>query len=137
MGTQIRPEVSKKNRYWIERHRYYELKHFVMQYPKWEKFIETIDGYSKQPELGLIFSNSTGDPTERAAEAREHYSNLISMVDKAARKTDPVIGLIIFEAVVKGLSYEVIKARIEIPCCKDTYYDLYRRFFWLLHQLRK
>ena len=26
MGTTIRPELSEKNPYWIERHRYYELK---------------------------------------------------------------------------------------------------------------
>lgn len=25
MGTAIRPEISGKNKYWIERHRYYEL----------------------------------------------------------------------------------------------------------------
>lgn len=27
MATTIRPELSEKNPYWIERHRYYELKH--------------------------------------------------------------------------------------------------------------
>lgn len=27
------PELSEKNPYWIERHRYYELKHFCLQYP--------------------------------------------------------------------------------------------------------
>lgn len=35
MSTQIRPETSQKNPYWIPKHRYYELKHFVMQYPAW------------------------------------------------------------------------------------------------------
>ena len=37
MGTTIRPELSEKNPYWIERHRYYELKHFCLQYPIWKK----------------------------------------------------------------------------------------------------
>lgn len=32
MSTTIRPEVSEKNQYWIEKHRYYELKHFCLQY---------------------------------------------------------------------------------------------------------
>ena len=31
MATMIRPELSEKNPYWIERHRYYELKHFCLQ----------------------------------------------------------------------------------------------------------
>lgn len=33
MSTLIRPEVSEKNKYWIDKHRHYELKHFCLQYP--------------------------------------------------------------------------------------------------------
>ena len=44
MGTVIRAELSKKNKYWIERHRYYELKHFCMQYPIWKKVYSAIEG---------------------------------------------------------------------------------------------
>lgn len=37
MGTIIRPELSEKNKYWLEKHRYYELKHFCLQYPLWKQ----------------------------------------------------------------------------------------------------
>lgn len=37
MSTTIHPELSKKNTYWIEKHRYYELKHFCLQYPIWKE----------------------------------------------------------------------------------------------------
>lgn len=43
MGTTIRPEISKKNRYWIDKHRYYELKHFCLQYPTWKKAHSSLD----------------------------------------------------------------------------------------------
>ena len=44
MGTTVRPELSKKNRYWISKARYYELKHFCLQYPGWRKaYSELID----------------------------------------------------------------------------------------------
>lgn len=43
MGTTIRPEISKKNRYWIDKHRYYELKHFCLQYPTWKKAYLSLD----------------------------------------------------------------------------------------------
>jgi len=46
MGTAVRPEVSDKSEYWVERHRYYELKHFCLQYPIWKKAYEALDGYS-------------------------------------------------------------------------------------------
>lgn len=37
MATVIRPEISEKNKYWIGRHRYYELKHFCLQYSEWKR----------------------------------------------------------------------------------------------------
>lgn len=37
MATVIRAEISRKNKYWINKHRYYELKHFCLQYPIWKQ----------------------------------------------------------------------------------------------------
>ena len=48
MGTVIRPEITKKNKYWIEKHRYYELKHFCLQYPIWRKAYAALDGLTSQ-----------------------------------------------------------------------------------------
>lgn len=30
-------ELSERNPYYISKHRYYELKHFCLQYPEWEE----------------------------------------------------------------------------------------------------
>ena len=46
MGTTLRAELSEKNPYWIEKHRYYELKHFCLQYPIWKKIYRSLDGFS-------------------------------------------------------------------------------------------
>ena len=43
MGTRIRAELSEKNKYWISRHRYYELKHFCLQYPSWRRTYAALD----------------------------------------------------------------------------------------------
>ena len=37
METVVRADISKKNAYWIDKHRYYELKRFCLQYPIWAK----------------------------------------------------------------------------------------------------
>ena len=37
MATNIRAKLSEKNKYWIDKHRHYELKHFCLQYPSWKK----------------------------------------------------------------------------------------------------
>lgn len=49
MATTIRPELSEKNPYWIEKHRYYELKHFCLQYPIWRKAYASLNGFSSKP----------------------------------------------------------------------------------------
>lgn len=48
MGNIIRAEVSENNPYWIEKHRYYELKHFCLQYPIWKRNYVSLDGLSSR-----------------------------------------------------------------------------------------
>jgi hypothetical protein len=138
MSTTIRPELSEKNQYWIEKHRYYELKHFCMQYPLWRRSYNVLDGMSRPSSYDAIFcKNYThADPVAKHIEAREFYFNRMRMVEQTAIATDKELYRYILKGVTEGISYDFLKARLEIPCCKDTYYDLYRRFFWLLSQER-
>ena len=66
MGNEMRPELSEKNPYWIGKHRYYELKHFCLQYPIWKKAKNALDGLSKRPSDLKVFVQSgqlSSDPT--------------------------------------------------------------------------
>ena len=45
-----RAELSKKNPYYISKHRYYELKHFCRQYDEWKRALVRIDGWKAFPE---------------------------------------------------------------------------------------
>ena len=89
MGTEIRPELSDKNPYWIGKHRYYELKHFCLQYPIWKKAYAALDGLSKRPQDLEVFVKSgqlTSDPTARCAESRLFFADRMELVEQAARK---------------------------------------------------
>ena len=138
MGTTIRPELSEKNKYWIEKHRYYELKHFCLQYPIWKKAYLALDGLSKRSAdlVSIQASNTISNPTAKCAESKLYYSDRIKMIEDAADKTCPELSTYILKAVTEEISYDHLKARLDIPCSKDTYYDLYRRFFWLLNKSR-
>lgn len=137
MSTTIRPELSENNKYFIPRHRYYELKHFCLQYPDWKKQYVLLNGCERKPELYLRVKHSNvDDPTARIAEEKVFFSDRMDTVKKAAMETDEVFGNYILQAVTEGLSYDVLKLRLNIPCGKDTYYELYRRFFWLLDKWR-
>ncbi len=139
MGTDTRPELSSRNKYWIERHRYYELKHFCLQYPIWKQAHAALDSLSRRPNDLAIFvrsDNVHGDPTAKCAESRLYFSDRMKMIEQAAIKADPDLYTYILIAVTEGLSYETLKMCHGIPCCRDVYYDRYRRFFWLLDKER-
>ena len=139
MSTTIRPELSEKNKYWIEKHRYYELKHFCLQYPLWKKERATLDSFNicSSDSMAITKNKKKNSPVERCVEARSFYTDRINLLEKVAKETDEVIGVYILKAVTEGISYDNLKVIMNIPCCKDTYYELYRRFFWILSNKRK
>jgi hypothetical protein len=87
--------------------------------------------------IAVILQYGHGDPTAKCAEARLFYFDRMSMIEQAAITADAVLSSYILKAVTEGVSYEHLKAGSEIPCCKDVYYTLYRRFFWLLNKERQ
>ena len=138
MATLIRAELSKKNKYWISKHRHYELKHFCLQYPEWKKAymlrtgrsasLSTITTSIKNHNFvySLISSNST----------LFNYTELIELIERTAMEADPYLYEYILKGVTEGRSFTYLKAVMGIPCGKDMYYDRYRKFFWLLSNAR-
>lgn len=138
MATTIHPEVSKKSPYYIERERYYELKHFCRQYPIWKEAYNALDSLSQRPTDLELFNKpgQQSDPTARCAEAREFYSKRMEMVEQCAHKTDPQLYQYIMSYATKGDAYSVLKMRDHVPCCRDVFYETVRKFFWLLNKIR-
>lgn len=138
MATVIRAKISENNKYYIDKHRYYELKHFCLQYNEWKKeyvncnesiiFASNIEQSSS--------SNVPSNLTAKYAIKRAYYSGRIRLVEKAAMEADEFLYPYILKAVTEGLSYTYLKTKLNIPCGKDMYYDRYRRFFWLLSESR-
>ena len=138
MATVIRPEISEKNKYYIDKHRYYELKHFCLQYKEWKKTYALCNDsiiFTSSIEK-LPSSNIPSDLTAKYAMKKIYYGKRIKLIEKIAKETDDFLYPYILKAVTEGLSYTHLKSRLEIPCSRDMYYDRYRRFFWLLSQER-
>ena len=139
MATVIRAKISEKNKYYIDKHRYYELKHFCLQYNEWKKAYasccETIVFSSRYGEQ-LPSSGTTSDLTAKYATLRAQYSEKIELIEKTAKETDAYLYNYIIKAVTEGLSYPYLKMKLNIPCGRDMYYDRYRKFFWLLSESR-
>ena len=123
-----RTSISKKNKYWISKHRYLELRHFCLQYPEWKSQLR--DAAWCQGETGG--DRQWADPTCKSLYACEELISKIRMVERCAMLADDQIGEWILKAVTEDLSFVTLSMVYEIPCGKDMYYDRYRRFFWLL-----
>lgn len=138
MATLIRAEISTKNKYWIDKHRHYELKHFCLQYPRWKKAYAAFDDSSVSLSMLESFptNNLPGDPTAKRAVMKAHYLERIKLIEEIAKEADRYLYKYILKAVTEELSYTYLKSRLEIPCSRDMYYDRYRKFFWLLSEAR-
>lgn len=138
MATVLRAKLAEGHKYWIDKHRYYELKHLCLQYPVWKSAYIAFDN----PSIPLSTidkaptSNLPGDPTAKRAMMKVYYSEKMSLIEKAAKEADQYLYEYILKAVTEGLSYTYLKSKLDIPCSRDMYYDRYRRFFWILSEAR-
>lgn len=136
MGTVIRAEVSKRNQYYISRHRYYELKHFCLQYPDFKRIYNSIC----DDIPGGIVKVKTDDVVskdDRKMATRQRYLDQMLLIEECSQLTDPVLGTYILKGTTQGLSYTYLRMHDNIPCGKDMYYDLYRKFFYILDLKKK
>ena len=86
MATTIRAEISDKNKYYIDKHRHYELKHFCLQYPSWKKAYADFDDTSISLSTieSVPTSNLPGDPTAKRATTKTPSEILFSPMKTAA-----------------------------------------------------
>ena len=128
----------KSNKYWIEKHRYYELKHFCLQYPLWKKAYNDINEFGNSASIFSVNSktNKKIDPVEKCVEVKTYYLNRMNMVKNVAEEAEALLSEYIILAVTEGFTYTYLSMKLDIPCSRDHYYEVYRRFFWLLSKAR-
>ena len=130
-----RSELSPKNKYWIPRFRYLELKNFCLQYPDWKISLNSLDPL--QAHSLKLTTGKISDPTNNFSVYRLNIENKISMVDTCANLSEPSIAYWLIKGVTHNYSYEYLKYQLDLPAGRDYYYDRYRKFFWILDQKRK
>lgn len=135
-----RSTVSKKSPYYVERHRYLELRQFCLQYDLWAEKKNRLYSLSTRQAIQEVLikrhHTTRSHFLEALAERLDEVSKSIELVDKALEQCDPVIAPYLKKGLTKGVSFATINAMERIPCSKDYYYNQYRRFFWVLNSIR-
>lgn len=135
--SDMKPELSKKSKYYIPKERYLELKHFCLQYRKWKEALDSTYEFLTKSPGEHIETSDIFDPTPKIVMVRKFYSDRIGLMEKASGLADTLLSHWIFKGVTEGRSYDNLKMMYGIPCDRNTYYDRYRKFFYILDKLQK
>lgn len=99
-----------KTEFALSKHRYYELKHFCLQYPEWKRIYKEADGWSGK-----------GDTTSRDGIKRADIIKFVDLIDSCVYDTNPNL-------------HEFVTASGSSLPVELMYY--YRKFFWELSRKR-
>lgn len=137
MSTVLRPEISARNKYYISKHRYYELKHFCLQYNEWKRAYNLLEPATTMRWEEKVDEKRVSDSTATISLRRLRLHDNILFVKQAAEHTDGNMAPFLIEAVTNGYSYETMLARRNVPCCREVWYEMYRKFFYILDKIRE
>lgn len=104
-----------KTEYQLSKHRFYELKHFCLQYPEWKRIYAKLDGWPDE------ISKNEGDTTSRDGIRRAQIGSNIELIEECAR----LVGKDILRFVTDSQTVLPTELRYQ-----------YRLFFWELSKRR-
>lgn len=131
---QQRSDLSVKNKYWIPKLRYLELKNFCLQYPEWKAALASIDPI--KAHLTVSQSTNITDLTHEYALRRMRLEENINLIKECTLLADESIASWLLKGVTENYSYNYLKYQLDLPAGRDYYYDRYRKFFWILDRKR-
>lgn len=127
MSTKIRPTTIKTT---ISKHRFYELKHFCLQYREWKEQYDRLGLDLRALDTTKEVRTDVVDHTANIAIMRAELYSKMKLVEDCASCTHAILGPKIFKAVTEDLGYY----DLDIPCSKGYYYKYYHKFFELLDE---
>lgn len=115
--------------YEISRERYRELKYFCRQYADKKAKAAEARLPGGQALDGMPHGSAVGDPTARRAEKAMRYARDVELIERVAAEAAPDCTRELLRNVTEGTPWEHLPA----ACCgRRQFYELRRRFFWLL-----
>ena len=57
----------------------------------------------------------------------------IKMIERLTEMAAGDLSSYLLKGITEGVSYDNLKTKSDIPCCRDKYYEMYRKFFYILN----
>jgi hypothetical protein len=130
---------GQKGKYYLDKHIYYSTIHYAYNYNEWKKQLSGLTDTSK----AITYSdmpkgfNPEADPTADLVARRIKILDRILPIEEAAKEAgDDLWEYILLGAVNEEVSYIHMKTLKNIPCGKNAFYEMRRKFYWILaHKL--
>ncbi len=125
--------MSEKNEYYLPKEEFLTVLHFSLQYPHWVKELQqepdtskaiTYDGEKVQTSGGY-------DAAAETAMRRYMLEKKKKLVEDTAREVAPEIYDYLILSVAYGWTFWQLQGK-GMPCSKNTFYTLRRRFYYEL-----
>lgn len=117
--------------YNISKHRYMELYYYCMQYNEWLDFLKSTEGLNAHKDEGGRGAQNTS-MVENIAIKRAETMQKCKLVEQTAEETDKALKDYIVAAVTEGYTYNYLVTVKGMPCGRNLYYKLRRKFYYLL-----
>lgn len=122
---------SKKSKYYLPKETFLTVVHYCKQYPLWDAEMETLARTMKAVtyDQTRVQTSHDSDPTEEAALRLSEVGKKKDVLDDIARG----IGGSMSKWIIRGVCYDMPYYKLlqeGIPCGKDLYYLLRRRFYY-------
>lgn len=129
--TEIRPTTKK---WTLAKHEFYAVYHYALNY---ERLIKERAALRATLLKGLAYdgmphSEMPGDPTGSIASKIAEQSTKIEAIENTARETDPELYEFILYAVTHDVSFEYLRLKMDMPCGRRKWYELRRKYYYLL-----
>lgn len=121
---------SKNSKYYIPKETFLTVVHYVKQYPMWVEQLSTMDGSKAITyDQDRVQTSPNPDTVANIAIKRAAISEKKDKVDRVAK----LVGGNMSKWIIKGVCYDMPFYQLQhhgIPCGKDLYYKLRRRFYY-------
>ena len=115
--------------YEISRFAYRELKYFCLQYEEKKKRAAGLSQLSATVYDGMPHGGAIGNPTEQKAIVAAQLHTDCELIEQTAMEAANGWG---YQQLIKNVTLGVPYSYLDIPCGKNKFTDIRRRFFYLL-----
>ena len=126
---------SYTGKYTLSKSEYLSAKYYALRYKEWktEMDLATDTNRAITYDGDIVQGSGTGNPTEQLAIRRAELEHKIRNIVDTAKEADPTMSkYILLYVTEEDMTFEKLKRISGIPCEKNLFYRIRRKYYYLL-----